>query len=219
MTLRVVVVDDQPLVRAGLAALLSLESDIEVVGEAADGSAAVELCGEVRPDVVLMDVRMPVLDGIEATRRLTASGNPARVLVLTTFDLDEHVYDALRAGAAGFLLKDADREELVRAVRVVAAGDAVLAPAATRRLIEEVARRPGRGPLGPALASLTPREHDVLQLLATGASNEEVAAQLFLGQATVRTHVSNVLAKLGVRNRVQAVIAAYEGGVVSPGSS
>jgi DNA-binding NarL/FixJ family response regulator len=215
--LRVVVVDDQPLVRAGLAALLSLEDGIDVVGEAADGLAALDVCAAQRPDVVLMDVRMPVLDGIEATRRLAASGSSARVLVLTTFDLDEHVYDALRAGAAGFLLKDADREELVRAVRVVAAGDAVLAPSATRRLVEELARRPGRGPLGAALDGLTARERDVLRLVARGASNEEVAAALFLGEATVRTHVSNVLAKLGVRNRVQAVVAAYEGGLVTPG--
>lgn len=218
MTLTVVVVDDQPLVRAGLAALLSLEPDLEVVGEAADGAAGVDLCRTLRPDVVLMDVRMPVLDGVAATRRIVEERLPTRVLVLTTFDLDEHVYDALRAGAAGFLLKDADREELVRAVRVVAAGDAVLAPSATRRLIAEVARRPGRGPVGAALDTLTSRERDVLLLVARGASNEEVAAQLHLGEATVRTHVSSVLAKLGVRNRVQAVVAAYEGGLVQPGS-
>lgn len=218
MTLTVVVVDDQPLVRAGLAALLSLEPDLEVVGEAPDGVAGVDLCRTLRPDVVLMDVRMPVLDGVAATRRIVEERLPTRVLVLTTFDLDEHVYDALRAGAAGFLLKDADREELVRAVRVVAAGDAVLAPSATRRLIAEVARRPGRGPVGAALDALTSRERDVLLLVARGASNEEVAAQLHLGEATVRTHVSSVLAKLGVRNRVQAVVAAYEGGLVQPGS-
>lgn len=217
-TLRVVVVDDQPLVRAGLAALLALEPDLEVVGEAADGLAALDVCRATQPDVVLMDVRMPVMDGIEATRRLVASGSAARVVALTTFDLDEHVYGALRAGAAGFLLKDADREELVRAVRVVAAGEAVLAPAATRRLLAEVVRRPGVAPLGPALGALTSRERDVLLLVARGASNHEVAEALFLGEATVRTHVSNVLAKLGVRNRVQAVIAAYEGGLVSPGN-
>ena len=169
MTLTVVVVDDQPLVRAGLAALLSLEPDLEVVGEAADGAAGVDLCRTLRPDVVLMDVRMPVLDGVAATRRIVEERLPTRVLVLTTFDLDEHVYDALRAGAAGFLLKDADREELVRAVRVVAAGDAVLAPSATRRLIAEVARRPGRGPVGAALDTLTSRERDVLLLVARGA--------------------------------------------------
>jgi DNA-binding NarL/FixJ family response regulator len=213
VTLSVVVVDDQPLVRAGLAALLALEPDLEVVGEAADGEAGVELCRRLRPDVAVVDVRMPVLDGVEATRRITAE-LPTRVLVLTTFDLDEHVYDALRAGAAGFLLKDADRAELVRAVRVVAAGEAVLAPSATRRLVAEVVQRPGRGPLSPALEALTAREREVLVLVARGASNEEVARELFLGEATVRTHVSAVLAKLGVRNRVQAVIAAYEGGLV-----
>ena len=217
MTVRVVVVDDQPLVRAGLVALLSLDAGIDVVGEAADGLAGVELCAGLDPDVALMDVRMPRLDGIAATRRILASGGRTRVLVLTTFDLDEHVYDALRAGAAGFLLKDADRDELIRAVHVVASGDSVLAPSATRRLVAEIARRPGRGPLGAALETLTAREQDVLRLVARGASNEEIARELFLGEATVRTHVSNVLAKLGVRNRVQAVIAAYEGGMVTPG--
>lgn len=211
----VLLVDDQPLVRTGLRALLEPEPDLEVVGEAANGEEAVTLTAELQPDVVLMDVRMPVLDGIEATRRICASGR-SQVLVLTTFDVDEHVYDALRAGAAGFLLKDAERSDLVRAVRAVADGQQVLAPSVTRRLVEAVVRRPGRSS-EVGLPQLTQREQEVLREVAKGSSNEEVATALYLGEATVRTHVSAVLQKLGVRNRVQAVIVAYETGLVRPG--
>lgn len=212
---RVLVVDDQPLVRTGLRALLEPEADLDVVGEAGDGAEALVLVAELTPDVVLMDVRMPVLDGVEATRQIAAQGGPP-VLVLTTFDLDEHVYDALRAGAAGFLLKDADRVDLVRAVRAVAAGQTVLAPSVAQRLVEAVVRRPGRT-TEVGLPTLTTREVEVLRHVARGASNDEVARSLHLGEATVRTHVSSILAKLGVRNRVQAVIAAYESGLVRPG--
>lgn len=214
MLTRVLLVDDQPLVRTGLRALLEPEPDLEVVGEASNGEEALARVSELAPDVVLMDVRMPVLDGVEATRRL--AGSSARVLVLTTFDLDEHVYDALRAGAVGFLLKDADRADLVRAVRAVAAGQPALAPSVAQRLVEAVVRRPGRS-TGAGLPELTSREQEVLRHVARGASNEEVAAALHVGEATVRTHVSAVLQKLGVRNRVQAVIAAYESGLVRPG--
>jgi len=217
MSVRVVVVDDQPLVRAGLAALLQLADGIDVVGEAGDGEQALAVCAERDPDVALMDVRMPRMDGIEATRQLAVRGPRPRVLVMTTFDVDDHVYQALRAGAAGFLLKDVDRHELSRAVQVVAAGEAVLAPTATRRLIAEMAVRTGAAAPSAALASLTPREVDVLRLVARGDSNGEIARELYLGEATVRTHVSNLLAKLGARNRVQAVVAAYEGGLVGPG--
>ncbi|MGI5201129.1 response regulator [Spirillospora sp. CA-108201] len=219
MSVRVVVADDQEVVRAGFGALLGTQPDLEVVATAADGAAAVRVCRDHRPDVVLMDVRMPVMDGIEATRRVAAGAQPPRVLMLTTFDLDEHVYDALVAGASGFLLKDVTAERLFDAVRVVAAGEALLAPAVTRRLIGEFARLRPRPPASdPALDALTPRETDVLRLVAAGLSNAEIAGRLVVGEETVKTHVSRVLRKLGLRDRVQAVVAAYESGLVLPRS-
>ena len=216
MSCRVVVVDDQDLVRAGLAHILDGEPDLEVVAQAGDGMAAL---GEVRrtsPDVVLMDIRMPVLDGISATRRLLADHPQVRVVILTTFDLDEYVYEALRAGATGFVLKDSPAEEIVRAVRVAAGGEALIAPAITRRLIAEFAsRRPAvdRARLDP----LTEREREVLVAMAKGLNNDEVARALFISEGTVRTHVNHLLAKLQVRDRVQAVVLAYETGLVQPG--
>jgi DNA-binding NarL/FixJ family response regulator len=219
VTLRVVVADDQPVVRTGFRTILEA-AGIEVVDEAGDGVQAVAVAQRARPDVVLMDIRMPELDGIEATRRLAGDGvaDPVRVLVLTTFDLDDYVYEALRAGASGFLLKDVGREELVAAVRVVAAGDALLAPSVTRRLLEEFARRPAANRPPPAsLDALTPRERDVLALVARGRSNAEIAAELYVGEATVKSHVAHLLMKLGLRDRVQAVIHAYEVGLVRPG--
>lgn len=219
MTLRVVVVDDQALMRTGFRMILDAEPDIEVIGEAENGDEAVQRCQHLRPDVVLMDVRMPVLDGVEATRRLAGSevADPLRVLILTTFDLDEYVYAALRAGAAGFLLKDTPPDELVNAVRVVARGDALLAPSVTRRLIDEFGRRPPTS-TPPALDELTDREIEVLRLVARGLSNAEIAEELVIGETTVKTHVSRTLMKLGVRDRVQAVVAAYESGLVGPGA-
>jgi len=217
---RIVVVDDQEVVRAAFAALLATQPDFAVVGAAADGAQAVRVCREQRPDVVLMDVRMPVVDGIEATRRILADGGDTRVVILTTFDLDEHVYDALEAGASGFLLKDVTAERLFDAVRVVAAGDALLAPAVTRRLVAEFARMRVRRPApAPALSTLTPRETEVLRLIAEGLSNPEIAARLVVGEETVKTHVSRVLAKLGLRDRTQAVVLAYESGLIVPGSA
>jgi DNA-binding NarL/FixJ family response regulator len=218
---RVLIVDDQELVRTGFRVVLAAEDDLEVVGEASDGREAVELARELRPDVVLMDVRMPELDGIEATRRIRAAapaGDAPRVLVLTTFDLDEHVYDALRAGASGFLLKDVRAAHLVDAVRTVAAGDALLAPSVTRRLLEEFSERPATQPPPAALEELTAREREVLVLVAQGLSNGEIAATLVVSEATVKTHVTRILMKLGLRDRVQAVVLAYETGVVAPGS-
>jgi DNA-binding NarL/FixJ family response regulator len=212
MTIRVVVADDHQIVREGFAALLSTQPDITVVGSAADGAEAVRVCGAQRPDVVLMDVRMPDVDGIEATRRLAGE---TRVIILTTFDLDDYVYDALDAGASGFLLKDAGAERLFDAVRVVAAGDALLAPTVTRRLIAEFARQRPR-PAPAALDELTPRETEVLRLVAEGLSNGEIADRLVISDETVKTHVSRVLGKLGLRDRTQAVIAAYESGLVEP---
>jgi DNA-binding NarL/FixJ family response regulator len=217
----IVVADDHQVVRAGFTELLNSQAEFSVVGTAADGAAAVRLSRELRPDVVLMDVRMPGMDGIEATRALTRSGAGApRILILTTFDLDEYVYDALRAGASGFLLKDATAERLFEAVRVIAAGDALLAPAVTRRLIHEFARlQTDAGDLRPtpALKLLTPRETQVLRLVAEGLSNPEIAARLVITDETVKTHVSRVLTKLGLRDRTQAVVTAYESGLVVPG--
>jgi DNA-binding NarL/FixJ family response regulator len=215
--IRVLVADDQELVRSGFRLILDLADGIEVVGEAADGREAVGLAKELQPDVVLMDVRMPELDGIEATRRLRVAGLEARVLVLTTFDLDEYVYAAVRAGASGFLLKDAPREQLVTAVRTVARGEALLAPAITQRLIERFVSRPSPRDAAPELGELSGRELEVLRLLARGLSNAEIAAELVVGEATVKTHVAHVLRKLGLRDRVQAVVFAYENGVVEPG--
>ena len=218
MTIRVVVADDQDIVRAGFSALLETQPDITVVGSAGDGAEAVRLCREHEPDVVVMDVRMPLVDGIEATRRLAADGDDGpRVLMLTTFDLDEYVYDALRSGASGFLLKDVAAERLFDAVRVVAAGEALLAPAVTRRLIGEFARlRPRLAGAPERLRELTPREVQVLRLVAEGLSNHEIAERLVLSEETVKTHVSRVLMKLGLRDRTQAVITAYESGLVVP---
>jgi DNA-binding NarL/FixJ family response regulator len=214
----IVVADDHEVVRAGFAALLDTQPDFTVLGTAADGAAAVRACRELRPAVVLMDVRMPGTDGIEATRQLAAGDLGPKVLILTTFDLDEYVFDALRAGASGFLLKDVTAERLFDAVRVVAAGEALLAPAVTRRLISEFAkiRRPAPAAATPALATLTPRETEVLRLVAEGLSNPEIAARLVVTEETVKTHVSRVLAKLGLRDRTQAVVAAYESGLVVP---
>ncbi len=214
--IRVVLADDQPLVRTGLRMILSAEPDMEVVGEAVDGADAVAVCAKTAPDVVLMDVRMPRMDGIEATRAITAADDPPRVLVLTTFDLDDVVYDALRAGASGFLLKDAPEERLTTAIRVVADGGSLFAPSATRTLIAEFARRsPAAPPVG--LDQLTEREAEVLRHMARGLSNAEIAAELFVSENTVKTHVARVLMKLGLRDRVQAVVVAYESGLVRPG--
>jgi DNA-binding NarL/FixJ family response regulator len=217
---RVLVVDDQALIRAGFSMILGTRRDIEVVGEAANGDEAVKLASELRPDVILMDIRMPVLDGISATRLITGApdGGAPRVVILTTYDLDEYVYDALAAGASGFLLKDAPPEELVRAVLVVAGGESLLAPSVTRRLIAEFAGRPQRGQAPPPLVDpLTPRELEVLVQVARGRSNSEIAEALFVSGHTVKTHLSHILDKLGARDRVQAVIYAYETGMVTPG--
>jgi len=220
VTIGIVVADDHEVVRAGFAALLDTQPDFTVLGIASDGDEAVRVCRELRPDVVLMDVRMPSLDGIEATRQLAGPDGPGpRVLILTTFDLDDYVFDALRAGASGFLLKDVTAERLFDAVRVIAAGEALLAPAVTRRLIGEFTRlRPvsGTPPLA-VLGTLTPRETEVLRLVAEGMSNPEIARRLVVTEETVKTHVSHILAKLGLRDRTQAVIAAYESGLVVPG--
>jgi DNA-binding NarL/FixJ family response regulator len=220
VTIRVVVIDDQAAVRSGFAALLETQADFDVIGTADDGAAAVSLCREGRPDVALMDVRMPEMDGIEATRRIVAEADGAtRVLMLTTFDLDEYVYDALAAGASGFLLKDSTAESLFEAVRVIAAGDALLAPSVTKRLIGEFARlRPAIRPAPAGLDELTPRETEVLRLIAEGLSNSEIAERLVVSEETVKTHVSRVLMKLGIRDRAQAVVVAYESGLVSPRS-
>jgi DNA-binding NarL/FixJ family response regulator len=216
--IRVLVADDQALVRAGFRAILEAQEDLEVIGEAADGAEAITIGQELRPDVVLMDVRMPGVDGIEATRRLLRDGDGPRVLILTTFDLDEYVYEAMKAGASGFLLKDAPRDQLVGAVRTVAAGDALLAPALVRRLVEDFVRRPAPGARPPAdLEGLTERELEVLTLIARGLANAEIAARLFVSEATVRTHVTHILAKLRLRDRVQAVVLGYESGLVRPG--
>ena len=216
----ILIADDQALVRVGLRKILEAEPDTSVVGEAADGEDAVATARRLRPDVVLMDVRMPVLDGIEATRRIARAQPATRVLILTTFGLDGYVYDALRAGASGFMLKDAPPEEIAAAVRLVANGEALLAPAVTRSVIEEFARqRPSTPPEPPpSVAGLTPRERDVLDLLARGLSNPEICERLVISEATAKTHVARILQKLGLRDRVQAVIFAYESGLVVPGS-
>ncbi len=218
--IRVLLADDQALVRGGFRSILEGHDDIEVVGEAADGAEAYEAALRTAPDVVLMDVRMPRVDGIEATRRLLADARVrARVLILTTFDHDEYVYEALRAGAGGFLLKTAPARELAAAVRTVAAGDALLAPEIVRRMIEDYVRRPRVGSAAPAaLGELTAREREVLGLVARGRSNAEIAGELYLSEPTVKTHVSRILTKLGLRDRVQAVVLAYESGLVQPGS-
>jgi len=225
-SIRVVVVDDQPVVRTGLAAILDAQDDIQVVGEAADGQAALDTAARLDPDVVLLDIRMPGMDGLTAARELAARSDRPRVLVMTTFDLDEYVHDALRAGAAGFLLKDATRQELVQAVRVVAAGDGLLAPGITRRLIEAFAAErsddarassAGGSMRAPGLGSLTDREREVLVLIGGGLTNGEIADRLILGESTVKTHVNRIFTKLAVRDRVQAVIVAYDAGLVAPG--
>ena len=215
------IADDQAMVREGFGALLAAQPDLEVVGHAADGAEAVRQTRRLEPDVVLMDVRMPIMDGLEATRRILAEpsrpGTP-RVLMLTTFDVDDYVYEALRAGASGFLLKDAPAAELVHAVRVVAAGDALLAPSVTRRLIQDFARRPSRPPSAPgSLAALTPRETEVLRLIAHGLSNAEISSALTIAEQTAKTHIGRILAKLNLRDRAQAVVVAYETGLVTPG--
>jgi DNA-binding NarL/FixJ family response regulator len=223
VNVRVLIVDDQALVRAGFRMILESEPDIEIVGEAEDGLQAVEASAELRPDVVLMDIRMPNLDGLEATRRiLDRPGETARVLMLTTFDLDEYVYEALRAGASGFMLKDTPPEQLVSAIQVVASGDALLSPTITRRVIEEFIRLPPTSIAtqpSPRLAELTARELEVLGFMARGLSNAEIAKDLFVSETTVKTHVARILMKLDLRDRVQAVVFAYETGIVQPGAA
>jgi DNA-binding NarL/FixJ family response regulator len=218
VSIRVLICDDQALVRGGFRAIVEAQPDLEVVGEAENGAEAVALAERRAPDVILMDIRMPVLDGVEATRRLVANGSPARILVLTTFDLDEYVHAAIRAGASGFLLKDVTPAKLLEAIRVVAAGDALLAPSVTRRLLERFATTlPQRDYSSEALTELTARETEVLRLLAGGLSNAEIADALVVSEATVKTHISSLLRKLGLRDRVQAVIVAYETGLVRLG--
>ena len=217
--IRVLIADDQALVRGGFRMILEAQTDIEVVGEASDGREALAQAREHDPDVVLMDIRMPELDGLEATRRLVSGNGSVRVLILTTFDLDEYVYEAMKAGASGFLLKDVRPEQLAEAVRVVAAGDSLLAPAITQRLIAEFVRRPPPGSGAPTeLSELTERELEVLKLIARGLSNGEIASALFVSEATIKTHVTHVLTKLKLRDRVQAVVLAYESGLVHPGA-
>ena len=219
MTVKVLIADDQAMVRAGFAALLGADPDIAVVGEAVDGADAIARARELRPDVVLMDVRMPNVDGIEATRTLLGDAKPPRVLMLTTFDIDEYVYEAIRAGASGFLLKDALPDELIAAVHVIARGDSLLAPSVTRRMIEHFVSAAGARHVPAQLEQLTPREREVLVQVARGLSNVEIAAALVIAEQTVKTHVSRLLAKLGLRDRAQLVVAAYESGLViaSPG--
>jgi DNA-binding NarL/FixJ family response regulator len=219
MSIRVVIADDQQLIRDGFVMILAAEPDIEVVGQASTGSEAVSISRELQPDVVLMDIRMPELDGIEATRRILAHQPNTRVLILTTFDLDEYVYDALRSGASGFLLKDAPKHQLIAGIRTVSDGDALLAPSITHRLVEEFAR--ARTPLTPppGFDELSPRELEVFRLLASGMTNAEIANQLIVGETTVKSHVTRILMKLAVRDRVQLVVLAYETGLVKPGST
>jgi DNA-binding NarL/FixJ family response regulator len=216
----VLIADDQALVRVGLRKILDSEPEITVAGEASDGQDAIASARRLRPDVVLMDIRMPVLDGIEATRRIVGAQPATRVLILTTFGLDGYVYDALRAGASGFMLKDAPAEQIAAAVRIIASGEALLAPAVTRAVIEEFARHPAPPPGPPrAVADLTPREREVLDLLSRGLSNPEICRQLVISEATAKTHVARILQKLGLRDRIQAVIYAYENGLVTPGAA
>ncbi|HEY6479133.1 MAG TPA: response regulator transcription factor [Streptosporangiaceae bacterium] len=218
MTIRVVVADDQGMVRSGFSVLLNAQPDIEVIGEAVNGQEAIARAADLRPDVILMDVRMPVLDGLRATREITAMPDPPKILMLTTFDLDDYVYEALRSGASGFLLKDASADELASAVRLVAAGDALLAPGITRRLIAEFARLGApRSPGRKQIEGLTERESEVLALVARGMSNAEIAGHLVVAEQTVKTHVSRTLMKLGLRDRTQLVVLAYESGLVRPG--
>jgi DNA-binding NarL/FixJ family response regulator len=217
--IRILIVDDQELVRTGFRVVLDAEPDFEVVGESADGFAALEAAKELRPDVVLIDIRMPNLDGIEATRRIAATDAAPRMLILTTFDLDDYVYEALRAGASGFLLKDARREELCGAVRTVAAGEALLSPAITRKLIESYTRRPPPSAHRTTLGELTPRELEVLRLVARGMSNNDIARELVVGDATVKTHVARIFSKLDLHDRAQAVVLAYESGLVQAGEN
>ena len=220
MSTRILLVDDERLVRAGFRMILRAEPGVEVVGEAGDGLEAVEQARKLRPDVVLMDIRMPTLDGLEATRRILAgAGTRPHIIVLTTFDLDEYVYEALRNGASGFLLKDAPEEQLIAAIRVAADGGSMFAPSVTRRLIEQFARRAGPRRPPPELANLTPRELDVIRLVARGLSNHEIAAELVVSEHTAKTHVAHILQTLGLRDRVQAVVLAYETGLVQPGSA
>jgi DNA-binding NarL/FixJ family response regulator len=216
MTIRVVLADDQPLVRAGLRMLIADTPDLAVAGEAGTGAQAVQLVRDAEPDVVLMDIRMPGMDGIEATRLITAGPAATRVVMLTTFDDDDYVYAALRAGASGFLVKDMALDDILAAIRVVAGGDALLAPGVTRRLIEEFAARPEPAPRSPAIDGVTEREREVLTLVGRGLSNGEIAARLCISTATAKAHVAHLLTKLGARDRVQLVIAAYEAGLVSP---
>jgi len=218
-TTRCLIADDQAMVREGFAAVLAAQPGLLVVGQAADGADAVRQAQHLRPDIVLMDIRMPVMDGLQATRQILAAAGPVRprVLMLTTFDLDEYVYSALRAGASGFLLKDATAAELVHAVRVIAVGDALLAPSVTRRLITDFARQPHPGPPLPSLSGLTPRETEVLRLIAHGLSNSEISDTLVIAEQTTKTHVGRILAKLDLRDRAQAVVLAYESGLVRPG--
>jgi DNA-binding NarL/FixJ family response regulator len=217
--IRVVLADDQALVRAGFGAILNAEPDIEVVGEAGEGAEAVRLAQRLRPDVILMDIRMPGLDGLEATRVITSNEGQAavRIIMLTTFDLDEYVFEAIRSGASGFLVKDAEPVELIHAVRVIAAGEALLSPSVTRRLIAEFATRARRPPSGPGLDRLTDREREVMALVAAGLSNDQIAERLFVSPLTAKTHVSRAMIKLGVRDRAQLVVLAYESGLVRPG--
>jgi DNA-binding NarL/FixJ family response regulator len=218
--IRALIVDDQPMIRVGIRAILESQEDITVVGEAENGRAGVDRARRLRPDIVLMDVRMPMLDGLAATKELLGQGENVRVLMLTTFDLDDYIYAALRAGASGFLLKDSEPEELLRAVRTVAGGDALLAPSITRRLIESfVEARPRPAAATTALNALTDREREVLRLMALGRSNAEIAGELFIAEQTTKTHVSRILQKLGLRDRVQAVVFGYETGLVKPGGT
>jgi DNA-binding NarL/FixJ family response regulator len=217
--IRILLADDQTLVRDGFRSILEREPDLEVIGEAGEGQQAVETSRRLRPDVVLMDIRMPVMDGLEATRRLLADPDPPHILVVTTFDRDEYVYQALKAGASGFLLKDIRSGQLREAIRTVAAGESLLSPAITRRLIEDYVRRPPPGQPPSQLAELTERELEVLRLLGRGLSNQEIAATLVVSEHTARTHVGHILSKLGLRDRVQAVVLAYECGLVQPGTA